>query len=97
MTSATHNRRPNTSQHIADVVANGGTITAQLRACMPTLTPSGQRIGQAILAEPRDIIHMTVTDLAERTETSVATIVRFCQDISLKGFADPAGLFRLRG
>ncbi|MCK9929886.1 MurR/RpiR family transcriptional regulator [Frankia sp. Mgl5] len=89
MTSSTYNRRPDAGQPAAaDNVADGGTITAQLRARMPTLTPSGQRIGQVVLAEPRDIIHMTVTDLAERTETSVATIVRFCQDISLKGFAD---------
>lgn len=31
---------------------------------------------------------MTVNDLAEHTSTSVATVVRFCQDIGLKGFAD---------
>jgi DNA-binding MurR/RpiR family transcriptional regulator len=64
------------------------TITAQLRARMPALTPSGQRIGRLILDQPTAIIHMTVTDLAEHTTTSVATVVRFCQDIGLKGFAD---------
>jgi DNA-binding MurR/RpiR family transcriptional regulator len=55
---------------------------------MPALTPSLQRIGQVILDQPTAIIHMTVSDLAERTGTSVATVVRFCQDIGLKGFAD---------
>lgn len=63
-------------------------VTATLRAHIPALTPSGQRIGNAILANPLNIIHMTVTDLAEHTETSVATVVRFCQDIGLKGYAD---------
>ncbi|WP_462203054.1 MurR/RpiR family transcriptional regulator [Frankia sp. CcWB3] len=65
----------------------GGTI-AHLRACLPTLTPSGRKIGQLILSDPREIVHLTVTDLADRTSTSVATVVRFCQDLGLKGFAD---------
>lgn len=64
------------------------TITAQLRARMPALTPSLQRIGRVILDQPTEIIHMTVSDLAEHAGTSVATVVRFCQDIGLKGFAD---------
>lgn len=64
------------------------TITAQLRARMQGLTPSLQRIGRVILDQPTEIIHMTVSDLADHTGTSVATVVRFCQDIGLKGFAD---------
>ena len=55
---------------------------------MPALTARGRRIGQTILDNPLDIIHLTVSDLAERTDTSVATVVRFCQDVGLRGFAD---------
>ncbi|WP_028936371.1 MurR/RpiR family transcriptional regulator [Pseudonocardia spinosispora] len=65
-----------------------GSVVAHIRAGMPALTARGRRIAQAILDNPLDVIHLTVTDLATATDTSVATVVRFCQDIGLRGFAD---------
>lgn len=65
-----------------------GTITTRLRATLPSLAPSGRRLGEAVLEDPLGIIHLTVTDFAARTGTSVATVVRFCQDIGLRGFQD---------
>lgn len=63
-------------------------VVAHIRAGMPALTHRGRRIGQTILDNPLDVIHLTVSDLARLTDTSVATVVRFCQDIGLRGFAD---------
>jgi DNA-binding MurR/RpiR family transcriptional regulator len=71
-----------------DSPASPSTVTAQLRAQLQSLSPSGHRLGQVVLDDPLAIIHMTVTDFAERTGTSIATVVRFCQDIGLRGFAD---------
>jgi DNA-binding MurR/RpiR family transcriptional regulator len=65
-----------------------GSVVAHIRARMPALTTRGTRIGQAILDNPLEVIHLTVSDLAARTDTSVATVVRFCQDVGLRGFAD---------
>lgn len=65
-----------------------GSVVAHIRANLPALTARGRRVGQAVLDDPRDVIHLTVSDLAERTGTSVATVVRFCQDVGLRGFAD---------
>ncbi|ORW48123.1 RpiR family transcriptional regulator [Mycobacterium paraense] len=65
-----------------------GSVVAHIRAALPNLTPRAQAIGQAVLDDPRAIIHLTVSDLAERTATSVASVVRFCQDIGLRGYAD---------
>lgn len=65
-----------------------GSVVAHIRAALPNLTPRAQTIGQAVLDDPRAIIHLTVSDLAERTATSVASVVRFCQDIGLRGYAD---------
>src|SRR4030088_1249120 len=64
-----------------------GTITAQIQARLNALTPSGRRVGEAVLESPLEVIHLTVTDLAERTGTSAATVVRFCQDIGPRGFS----------
>ena len=65
-----------------------GSVLALLRASRPSLTASGQRIGELILAAPQDIVHLTVSDVAERTGASVGSVVRFCKDIGLRGFAD---------
>lgn len=65
-----------------------GSVVAHIRAALPHLTPRARTIGQAVLDDPRAIIHLTVSDLAERTTTSVASVVRFCQDIGLRGYAD---------
>ncbi|GAA1249199.1 MurR/RpiR family transcriptional regulator [Prauserella halophila] len=65
-----------------------GPISARIRALRPSLSPTAARIGDAVLAAPAEIVSLTVTDLADRTGTSVGSVVRFCQDIDLKGFHD---------
>lgn len=65
-----------------------GSLVAHLRSLLPDLTPAGRRIGAFVLDHPHDLIHLTVTDTAERTATSVGSVVRFCQDLGLRGFQD---------
>lgn len=66
-----------------------GPITARIRALRPSLSATGARIGDAVVAAPGEVIELTVTELAERTGTSVGSVVRFCQDnLGLKGFHD---------
>lgn len=65
-----------------------GMLTAHLRARLPDLTPAGRRIGAFVLEDPRELVHLTVTDAADRTATSVGSVVRFCQELGLRGFQD---------
>ncbi|MFE7201409.1 MurR/RpiR family transcriptional regulator [Pseudonocardia alni] len=66
-----------------------GSITARIRALRPSLSPTGARIGDAVLVAPAEIVALTVSELADRTDTSVGSVVRFCQDtLELKGFHD---------
>ena len=65
-----------------------GMLTAHLRARLPDLTPAGRRIGVFVLDSPQELIHLTVTDAADRTATSVGSVVRFCQELGLRGFQD---------
>lgn len=71
-----------------DTAPTRGAVTTHIRAQLPDLTPSGRRIAETVLDNPHGIVHLTVTDLADHTNTSVATVVRFCQDIGLRGFQD---------
>ena len=63
-------------------------ILSLLRATLPSLTASGQRIGKFILLSPGDVVQLTVSDVAEMTGSSVGSVVRFCQELGLRGFAD---------
>jgi DNA-binding MurR/RpiR family transcriptional regulator len=65
-----------------------GPVTARVRALLPSLSRTGRRIGEAVLDDPGGIVELTVSDLAARTGTSVASVVRFCQDLGLRGFGD---------
>lgn len=86
---STTNDPSSTTPEVQDVSPPpSGTLVAHLRAQLPALTPAGRRIGTFVLDHPRDLIHLTVTDTAERTATSVGSIVRFCQDLGLRGFQD---------
>jgi RpiR family transcriptional regulator, carbohydrate utilization regulator len=65
-----------------------GPITSRIRSLRPSLSPTAVRIGDAVLAAPAEIVGLTVTDMADRTGTSVGSVVRFCKDLDLKGFHD---------
>lgn len=81
---------PNDAGDTADdgTATSTGMLTAHLRARLPDLTPAGRRIGAFVLDDPRQLIQLTVTDTADRTATSVGSVVRFCQELGLRGFQD---------
>jgi DNA-binding MurR/RpiR family transcriptional regulator len=70
----------------ADTVV--GPVIARLRAVSPSLSRTGRRVGDVVTADPQRIVELTVTDLAAMSGTSVASVVRFCQDLGLRGFGD---------
>lgn len=80
---------PRVAPDALPALAPVGSITARIRALRPSLSPTGARIGDAVLAAPAEVVGMTVSELADRTDTSVGSVVRFCQDnLGLKGFHD---------
>lgn len=52
------------------------------------LSPAEQRVARAVLSEPQHVFEMSVTELATFSESSVGTVVRFCQRMGLRGFQD---------
>ncbi|MDX2137808.1 MAG: MurR/RpiR family transcriptional regulator [Chloroflexota bacterium] len=85
MTDTLHTRRSGP----AGTSTNGsdGTL-ARITAIRDQLPPVGQRIADYVLANATDIIHMSVTELAEAVDVSEGSVVRLCQQIGLKGFQD---------
>ncbi len=53
-----------------------------------SLRAAEQRVADFILKNAEELIYLTVTELAERTQTSESTVVRLCQKIGYKGYQE---------
>jgi DNA-binding MurR/RpiR family transcriptional regulator len=53
-----------------------------------SLRTAEQRVADFILGHAEELIYLTVTELAERTQTSESTVVRLCQKIGYKGYQE---------
>lgn len=46
-----------------------------------------KKIAKIILNNPKEVVDMTVSELAEMSDVSIASVSRFCRKVGLKGFA----------
>jgi DNA-binding MurR/RpiR family transcriptional regulator len=53
-----------------------------------SLRTAEQRVADFILGHAEELIYLTVTELAERTQTSESTVVRLCQKIGYRGYQE---------
>ncbi|WP_037854894.1 MurR/RpiR family transcriptional regulator [Streptomyces sp. NRRL S-340] len=62
-----------------------GTL-AGIRAALPALAPSERRVAEAVLADPAQASELSISALAGRADTSVATVMRFCRTIGIANY-----------
>lgn len=67
---------------------DGKQVLASVRALLPSLPPSEQKIAQVVLDDPEGVIHMTVIEIAQRAGTAESTAVRCCRKLGYTGFQD---------
>ncbi len=53
-----------------------------------TLNKAEKKAAKYILENPRDIVHFSITELAEASDVSETTIFRLCNSLGYKGFQD---------
>lgn len=63
-------------------------LIATLRAASGDMTPALARIAQAVLAQPDATLYQSITELAEASASSEASVMRFCRDQGFAGFGD---------
>ncbi len=63
-------------------------ILARLRSAHESLSSTGQRIADYVLANPQQVVRMSVTELADACEVSVGSVVRLCHQVDTRGFQD---------
>jgi DNA-binding MurR/RpiR family transcriptional regulator len=59
-----------------------------IRSILPTLPPAERRVAEGVLAEPERIPPLSIGDLARRSSTSEATVVRFSKRAGFAGYPD---------
>lgn len=65
---------------------NGGLL--RIRESMHLIKPSEQNAARYILAKPEEVIRLSIKELAERSESSQAAIIRMCKRIGVDGIQE---------
>ena len=61
-------------------------VINQICASMDTFFETEKKIGKFIIHHPKEIVDMTVGELAKECQVSEASVSRFCKKIDMKGF-----------
>jgi DNA-binding MurR/RpiR family transcriptional regulator len=61
-------------------------ILDRIAALRPNLPPTAGRIADFITANAADVVHMSVTEVAERSGSSEGSVISLCQQLGARGF-----------
>lgn len=65
-----------------------GDILSGIRAKYNQLTKAEKRVADVILRDPRAVLFMSITDLAEMCGVGDTSVFRFCKTMNLKGYQE---------
>jgi DNA-binding MurR/RpiR family transcriptional regulator len=68
--------------------ATGDSVLVRVGASLPALSGAIRRVAEWILSDPAGAARSTIVELAEGSETSPATVTRFCRALGFDGYAD---------
>ena len=63
-------------------------IFTQIRLQFNNLTKAEKKVGEFVLNNPKDVLYMSITDLAEKCNVGDTSVFRFCKTLNLKGYQD---------
>lgn len=63
-----------------------GGCLPRLRSIFNVLTKAEQKVGEYILQNPSEVVHLSITELADAAGSAEATIFRLCQKLDYKGY-----------
>lgn len=64
-----------------------GAVLARLSSLLPSLRESERKIAEYVLANPSAVIYYSITELADHTGTSEASVIRFARQLDYSGYA----------
>lgn len=63
-------------------------VLTRIRSSLDNLSSTLRRIGSYVLDNPEKVIYHSVTELAEASDSSEGSVIRFCQATGFSGFQD---------
>lgn len=63
-------------------------ILLTIRRLLPALNEQEQKVGQYVLDHAHEVIHLSVSDVAQRALASDTTVFRFCRKVGAEGYQD---------
>ena len=79
-------RKSARAQALESNAAPVSAVLARIETLWPSLGPAGQRIAEFIAKHPQDVVHMSVSEVAERTKSSEGSVVGLCKNLGATGF-----------
>ena len=61
-------------------------VLNRLEILRPSLPPTARRIAEFLIEHAVDVVNMSVTEVAERTDSSEGSVVGLCQQLGARGF-----------
>ncbi|MDR5712630.1 MurR/RpiR family transcriptional regulator [Nesterenkonia flava] len=61
-------------------------VTSHIRAALPLLAGSEQRVAESLLALGERVATLSTADVAQHASSSPATVVRACKNMGFSGF-----------
>ena len=61
-------------------------VLNRLEILKPSLPPTARRIAEFLIEHAVDVVNMSVTEVAERTDSSEGSVVGLCQQLGARGF-----------
>lgn len=65
---------------------HAGSTIAKIRAALPRMGKVSHRIAEFIIENTAEVIHMSVSELAERTGASEGAVIKFCKALGASGY-----------
>lgn len=63
-------------------------ITSQIQKYYSALTPAERKVASFVMAEPKAVTEMTVSQLAQRCLVAPSAVIRFCKSVHVDGFSN---------
>lgn len=63
-------------------------VLIRIRSFLSSLKPAEQRTAEYVIDNATEVIHLSITKLAEKVGVSEATVVKFCQKIGYSGYQE---------
>ncbi len=69
-------------------MAENENVLLRLRQSLAGYSPTQQKLGEYVQADPARVLYMTITELARESETSEASVTRLCRALGCKGYTE---------